>query len=207
MKRIGLLLLLSGVVAIMARPSAMIPDQVRIDTGMLSGVVGATQPGVRVFKGIPFAAPPLGDNRWRAPQPAAKWDGVRPASAFGAPCTAGGGAGRGGGRRGGGAPGAAPGAAPVAAPAPVSAAPAIPAAPEGHVVKAPMVGTAYAAASPDAPPFVKVGDKVKVGDPLCIIEAMKMMNRIESDHAGTVVAVMVENGKPVEFDQPLFIIQ
>jgi acetyl-CoA carboxylase biotin carboxyl carrier protein len=98
-------------------------------------------------------------------------------------------------------------AAPMAiAPTPAPA-PAAPAQPEGHVVKAPMVGTAYAASSPDAPPFVKVGDKVKVGDPLCIIEAMKMMNRIESDHAGTVTAIYVENGKPVEFDQPLFVIQ
>jgi para-nitrobenzyl esterase len=105
MKRIGLLLLLSGVVFVVARPSAMIPDQVRIDTGALAGVVGATQPTVRVFKGIPYAAPPLGENRWRAPQPAAKWDGVRNADAFGAPCTSGGPAfgGRGGGgARGGG---------------------------------------------------------------------------------------------------------
>ena len=102
MKRIGLLLLLSGVLFVVARPSAMIPDQVRIDTGALAGVVGATQPTVRVFKGIPYAAPPLGENRWRAPQPAAKWDGVRNADAFGAPCAAGapfGGRGGGGARR------------------------------------------------------------------------------------------------------------
>src|SRR5260370_39465589 len=89
MKRIGLVLLLSGVLFDVARPSAMIPDQVRIDTGALAGVVGATQPTVRVFKGIPFAAPPLGENRWRAPQPAAKWDGVRNADAFRAPRAAG----------------------------------------------------------------------------------------------------------------------
>src|SRR5688500_12744670 len=89
MKRLGLLLALGGVVALLERPSAMIPEQVRIDTGLLSGVVGATQPPVRVFKGIPFAAPPLGENRWKAPQPAAKWDGVRAADAFGAPCAAG----------------------------------------------------------------------------------------------------------------------
>jgi len=102
MKRIGFLLLLSGVLFVVARPSAMIPDQVRIDTGALAGVVGTTQPTVRVFKGIPYAAPPLGENRWRAPQPAAKWDGVRNADAFGAPCTSGGAAfgGRGGGNRG-----------------------------------------------------------------------------------------------------------
>ena len=89
MKRLGLLLALCGVVALIERPSAMIPEQVRIDTGLLSGVAGSTQPTVRVFKGIPFAAPPLGDNRWKAPQPAAKWDGVRKADAFGAPCAAG----------------------------------------------------------------------------------------------------------------------
>jgi len=104
MKRIGLLLLLSGVLFVVARPSAMIPDQVRIETGVLAGAAGATQPTVRAFKGIPFAAPPLGENRWRAPQPAAKWDGVRSADAFGAPCAAGapfagrGGRGRGGAR-------------------------------------------------------------------------------------------------------------
>jgi para-nitrobenzyl esterase len=92
----------------------MIPDQVRIDTGTLAGVVGATQPTVRVFKGIPYAAPPLGENRWRAPQPAVKWDGVRNADAFGAPCAAGAPfGGRGGGGRG--ARGDAPGQAPAAA--------------------------------------------------------------------------------------------
>src|SRR5213080_2713513 len=115
MKRIGLLLILGGVLAVIARPSAMVPDQVKIDTGTLAGVVGTTQPTVRVFKGIPFAAPPLGENRWRAPQPAAKWDGVRNADAFGAPCAAGApfGGGRGGNR---GARGDAP--APAAAAAP-----------------------------------------------------------------------------------------
>src|SRR4249919_243478 len=111
MKRIGFLLLLSGVLCVAARPSAMIPDQVRIETGALAGVVGATQPTVRAFRGIPYAAPPLGENRWRAPQPAARWDGVRNADAFGAPCAAGAPfAGRGGAR------GAAPGPAPAAAP-------------------------------------------------------------------------------------------
>jgi para-nitrobenzyl esterase len=109
MKRIGLLLLLSGVLFVVARPSAMIPDQVRIDTGTLAGVVGSTQPTVRAFKGIPYAAPPLGENRWRAPQPAAKWDGVRNANAFGAPCAAGAPfGGRGGGGARGGARGQAP---------------------------------------------------------------------------------------------------
>ena len=109
MKRIGLLLVLGGVLAVIAQPSAMIPEQVRIDTGLLSGVSGSTQATVRAFKGIPFAAPPLGENRWKAPQAAAKWEGVRKADAFGAPCAAGAPpAGRGGGGgRGSGAPGAA----------------------------------------------------------------------------------------------------
>src|SRR2546426_7004360 len=123
MKRIGLLLLLSGGLFVVARPSAMIPDQVRIDTGVLAGVVGATQPAVRMFKGIPYAAPPLGENRWRAPRPAAKWDGVRNADAFGAPCAAGAPI---GGRGGGGARCAAP--LPAAAPA----APREPARPPGR---------------------------------------------------------------------------
>ena len=81
-----------------------------------------------------------------------------------------------------------------------------PSLPVGHVVKAPMVGTAYLSPSPDAPAFIKVGQSVKVGDPLCIIEAMKMMNRIEADKAGKITAILLENGKPVEFDQPLFMI-
>ena len=101
---------------------------------------------------------------------------------------------------------AAPPAAPVLI-APPEAKVAEPAQEEGHVVKSPMVGTAYLAASPDAAAFVKIGDTVKVGDPLCIIEAMKMMNRIEADHSGTITAILIENGKPLEFDQPLFIIK
>lgn len=79
--------------------------------------------------------------------------------------------------------------------------------PAGHTVKAPMVGTFYGAPAPGAKPFVQIGSKVEVGDTLCIIEAMKMMNQIESDAAGTVVAILAENGEPVEFDQPLFIIE
>src|SRR5215471_14355417 len=87
--------------------SAMIPEQVRVESGLLAGTVSTGQPSVRVFKGIPFAAPPLGENRWRAPQPVAKWEGVRKADAFGAPCIAGAPAqGRGG--RGGGAQAAPP---------------------------------------------------------------------------------------------------
>lgn len=78
--------------------------------------------------------------------------------------------------------------------------------PEGHIVHSPMVGTYYASASPGAPAFVTVGQKVKAGDTLGIIEAMKMFNQIEADVAGTVTAILVENGKPVEFDEPLFVI-
>jgi len=81
-----------------------------------------------------------------------------------------------------------------------------PALPAGHVVKSPMVGTFYRAPSPSAPPFVEVGSQVKVGDRLCIIEAMKLMNEIESDVAGVVKAILVENGQPVEYGQPLFVI-
>jgi acetyl-CoA carboxylase biotin carboxyl carrier protein len=79
--------------------------------------------------------------------------------------------------------------------------------PPGHVVRAPMVGTFYASPKPEAPPFVSVGQQVQIGDTLGIIEAMKMFNHIEADVAGTVVKVLVENGQPVEFDQPLFVIQ
>lgn len=78
--------------------------------------------------------------------------------------------------------------------------------PAGHVVRSPMVGTFYASPNPEAQPFVKVGQAVKVGDTLAIIEAMKMFNQIESDHSGTVVAVLATTGQPVEFDEPLFII-
>ncbi|MDX1460903.1 MAG: acetyl-CoA carboxylase biotin carboxyl carrier protein [Xanthomonadales bacterium] len=79
--------------------------------------------------------------------------------------------------------------------------------PEGELVRSPMVGTFYSASSPEAEPFVSMGQKVAVGDTLCIIEAMKMFNQIESDVSGTVVAVLAENGQPVEFDQPLFVIR
>jgi acetyl-CoA carboxylase biotin carboxyl carrier protein len=82
---------------------------------------------------------------------------------------------------------------------------ALPAA-EGHVVKAPMVGTFYRAAAPGSASFVEVGDAVQVGDPLCIIEAMKLMNEIEADQAGIVKAILVENGQAVEYGQPLVII-
>ena len=106
---------------------------------------------------------------------------------------------------------AAPPPAPVAAPAPAPAAApaAVPAAPSkaDHTVTAPMVGTFYAAATPGAKPFVDIGSEVNVGDTLCIIEAMKMMNQIESDKSGRVTAVLVKNGDPVEFGQPLFIIE
>jgi acetyl-CoA carboxylase biotin carboxyl carrier protein len=100
------------------------------------------------------------------------------------------------------APPAAPaGAAPAAAPA--AAAPKS----SDHVVQAPMVGTYYSAPSPGAKPYVEIGAEVKVGQVLCIIEAMKMMNQIECDKAGKVTAIMVQNGDPVEFGQPLFVIE
>ena len=83
---------------------------------------------------------------------------------------------------------------------------ALPPEPEGHIVKSPMVGTFYRAATPGGKPFVEVGDTVQAGDPLCIIEAMKLMNEIEADKGGVVKAVLVENGQPVEFGQPLFVI-
>ena len=79
--------------------------------------------------------------------------------------------------------------------------------PEGQLVRAPMVGTFYASSSPESEPFVSMGQKVSIGDTLCIIEAMKMFNQIESDFSGTVVAILVENGQPVEFDEPLFVIR
>ena len=78
--------------------------------------------------------------------------------------------------------------------------------PPGHVVRSPMVGTFYAAATPEAAPFVKMGQTVKAGDTLGVIEAMKMFNQIEADKSGTVVAILVENGQPVEFDEPMFVI-
>ncbi|MDO8349891.1 MAG: acetyl-CoA carboxylase biotin carboxyl carrier protein [Gallionella sp.] len=95
-------------------------------------------------------------------------------------------------------------AAPVAA-APV-AAPAVPAAEEGHVVKSPMVGTFYRSPSPGSRQFVDVGQNVNAGDTLCIIEAMKLLNEIDADHTGVIKAILVENGQPVEFGQPLFVI-
>lgn len=104
---------------------------------------------------------------------------------------------------------AAPMAAAVAAPAPIVA-PATDSAesavPSGHAVNSPIVGTLYRAASPNSKTFVEVGQQVSVGDTLCIIEAMKIMNQIEADKAGTIKAVLAENGEPVEFGQPLFII-
>lgn len=112
------------------------------------------------------------------------------------------------------APAAAPLAAPAAAPAPATPAPAAPApaAEPGSgaheaLVQAPIVGTFYAASSPDSPPFVSVGDRVAVGQTLCIIEAMKLMNEIQSEVAGVVSHVLVENGQPVEYDQPLFVVE
>jgi acetyl-CoA carboxylase biotin carboxyl carrier protein len=93
-----------------------------------------------------------------------------------------------------------------AAPAAGAAAPAAAAAPQGHVVTSPMVGTFYRAPSPGADPFVQVGDSVKEGQTICIIEAMKLLNEIECDKAGVVKEILVENGQAVEYGQPLFVI-
>ena len=95
-----------------------------------------------------------------------------------------------------------PAAAPAAAPAPAA-----PPEPKGHQLKSPMVGTFYRAPSPGAPPFIEVGQQVTKGQTLCIIEAMKLLNEIESDVAGQVKAILVENGQPVEYGQPLFVIE
>ena len=107
-----------------------------------------------------------------------------------------------------------PAAAPVPVAAPLAAAPALaepassaPAAePAGHIVKSPMVGTFYRSSAPGASPFVEVGSSVKQGDTVCIIEAMKLLNEIETDAAGVIKQILVENGQPVEFGQPLFVI-
>jgi acetyl-CoA carboxylase biotin carboxyl carrier protein len=103
-------------------------------------------------------------------------------------------------------------AAPMAAAAPAAPAPTAEAAPAkeeitGHAVRSPMVGTFYRSPAPTSGPFVEVGKQVNVGDTLCIIEAMKLMNQIEADKAGTIKQILVENGQPVEYNQPLFIIE
>ncbi|OZI77474.1 acetyl-CoA carboxylase biotin carboxyl carrier protein [Bordetella genomosp. 12] len=102
----------------------------------------------------------------------------------------------------------APEAAPSVVAAAPAAAPAAPAAPvvQGHVVKAPMVGTFYRSPNPGSAPFVDVGQTVKEGDALCIIEAMKLLNEIEADKSGVIKEILVENGEPVEYGQPLFVI-
>lgn len=99
-------------------------------------------------------------------------------------------------------PGLAAAVAPAAAPAEAA-----PAAISGHIVRSPMVGTFYRTPSPDAKAFVEVGQKVNAGDTLCIVEAMKMMNQIEADKSGVVKAILVESGQPVEFDEPLVVIE
>jgi len=98
---------------------------------------------------------------------------------------------------------------PMAVAPAVAAAPVVAEIPEetGHVVKSPMVGTFYRSSSPGAKAFAEVGDQVKEGQPICIIEAMKIMNEIETDVAGTVTKILVENGQPVEYGQPLFVIE
>ena len=102
---------------------------------------------------------------------------------------------------------AAPAAAPAAAPVAEAPAASAPAAISGHVVRSPMVGTFYAAASPDAAAFVEVGQHVNAGDTLCIVEAMKMMNQIEADKSGVIKEILAQNEDAIEFDQPLFIIE
>jgi acetyl-CoA carboxylase biotin carboxyl carrier protein len=102
---------------------------------------------------------------------------------------------------------AAPPAAPAAAPAPAAAVVAVPEVEAGHAVKSPMVGTFYRSSSPGAKPFVEVGDAIKAGETICIIEAMKILNEIEADKSGTVSKVLCENGQAVEYGQPLFIIE
>ena len=97
--------------------------------------------------------------------------------------------------------------APVAAAAPAAAEAPAKAEISGHIVRSPMVGTFYRTPGPDAKAFVEVGQKVNVGDTLCIVEAMKMMNQIEADKSGTVKAILVESGQPVEFDEPLVVIE
>jgi acetyl-CoA carboxylase biotin carboxyl carrier protein len=92
------------------------------------------------------------------------------------------------------------------APAP-AASPAAPAAPAGHTVKSPMVGTFYRSSAPGAKPFVEVGDSIKEGDTICIVEAMKILNEIEADKSGTVTQILVQNGQAVEYGQPLFVIE
>jgi acetyl-CoA carboxylase biotin carboxyl carrier protein len=101
----------------------------------------------------------------------------------------------------------APAAAPQPSPAGGASVEAEEALPEGEVVRSPMVGTFYSASSPEADPFVKVGSTVSAGDTLCLVEAMKMFNQIEAEFSGKIMAVLVEDGQPVEFDQPLFVIK
>lgn len=91
--------------------------------------------------------------------------------------------------------------------APASGSSEVESVPEGELVRAPMVGTYYAASTPEAEPFVSLGQQVSEGETMCIIEAMKMFNQIEAEVSGTVVAILVENGQPVEYDQPLFVIR
>ncbi|HET7062259.1 MAG TPA: acetyl-CoA carboxylase biotin carboxyl carrier protein [Nitrosospira sp.] len=97
--------------------------------------------------------------------------------------------------------------APGSLPSPQAGVPSVEKLPEGHVVKSPMVGTFYRSSAPGANPFVEVGQTVKEGETLCIIEAMKLLNEIESDKSGVVKAVLVENGQPVEYGEPLFVIE
>jgi len=95
----------------------------------------------------------------------------------------------------------------LAQPAPITPAPVVAPPPTGHVIKSPMVGTFYRSASPGAKPFVEIGSQVKEGETVCIIEAMKILNEIETDQAGTIVQILCENGQAVEYGQPLFVVE
>ena len=101
----------------------------------------------------------------------------------------------------------APAVVPAVEAAPAPAAAAVPAEPVGHTVKSPMVGTFYRASSPGAKPFVEIGDTIKEGETICIVEAMKILNEIEADKAGTVTKILVDNGQAVEYGQPLYVIE
>ena len=96
---------------------------------------------------------------------------------------------------------------PATAPAPLASEPPAPAAPAEHIVKSPMVGTFYRSSSPGAKAFVEVGDAIKEGETVCIVEAMKILNEIEADKSGTVVKILCQNGQAVEYGQPLFVIE
>jgi len=162
--------------------------EVEIEQDDFKLVVRKNNPTITVQPSAPaYAPPPMYMPPYMPPMPPAA---IAPAAAPVAPA----------------APALAPVAPVPAAPAPASEAPEAAPVVTGDEIKAPIVGTFYSAPAPDADPYVQVGDRVKTGDVLCIIEAMKLMNEIEAEVAGTIREIFVENGQPVEFDQPLFLI-